>query len=61
MISNTCGRAGGGVLRCCGSLVGRGVDFGGGDVGCGVGDSVGAIVEVAVMLGAGVGVERRAG
>jgi hypothetical protein len=59
MISNTCGRAGGGVVCCGGSLVGRGVDVGEGDVGGRVGDDVGAIVDVAVMLGAGGGVERR--
>jgi hypothetical protein len=61
MISSTCGRTGGVAFGCCGTPVGRGVDVGGGDGGCGVGDNVGATAEVAVMLGADVGVERRAG
>jgi hypothetical protein len=56
------------VLWGGGKLVGRGAGFaagddgfGAGDAGCGVGDSVGATVEFDVTLGAGVGVELRAG
>jgi hypothetical protein len=48
-------------LWCGGMPAGCGVERGGGDTGCGVGDGIGATVAIAVMFGAGVKVERRAG